>query len=755
MNYIDSSLKVVGTRPIRPDGVDKVTGRAVFAADTRASGMLWGKIKRSPHAHARIISIDTSKAAALPGVKAVLTAEDFPVIASEEAFMGEGPMNFRDLSLNIMARGKALYEGHAVAAVAATTQAIADEALDLIDVQYEVLPFVIDVEAAMAPGAPILHDDLFTAGVTPAPTKPSNIAKVVTFKKGDIEAGFKEAEVVVEGRYTTQPVHQAYIEPHACLATYSPDGQITIHASSQGHFMIRAYTAKLLGLDMSNIRVNPAEIGGGFGGKTLVYLEPVAVALSKKSGRSVKIQMTREDVFRASGPTSGATMEIKLGAKKDGTIVAAKHVLKYQAGAFPGSPIGPGCMCGFAMYDLPNVDVVGYDVVSNRPKVAAYRAPGAPITSFAVESALDDLATKLGMDPLTLREKNAAKNGTKTHYGPVHQNIGFTAVLDAVKSHPHWKSPLKEGQGRGLATGFWFNIGGESTAQVHVNEDGSVTAATGSPDIGGSRASIGMMVAEALGVPAERVRTVVADTASIGYTFLTGGSRVTFATGMAATQAAEKVVDELKRRAAATWEIPVEAVEWKDGKAFPAGANAGAFDPLDLATLALKSARTGGPINAEVSVNAQGAGPGFGAHICDVSVDKETGHVTIERYTAIQDVGKAIHPSYVEGQIQGGAAQGIGWALNEEYIYNNKGQMENAGFLDYRVPVASDVPMIEAVLVEVPNPRHPFGARGVGEVPIVPPMAAIANAIRGATGLRMPDLPMSPPKVRAAFDAAG
>ena len=755
MNYIDSSLKVVGTRPIRPDGVDKVTGRAVFAADTRAAGMLWGKIKRSPHAHARILSIDTSKAAALPGVKAVLTAADFPEIPSEEAFMGEGPMNFRDLSVNVMARGKALYEGHAVAAVAAITQAIADEALDLIDVQYEVLPFVIDVEAAMADDAPVLHDDLFTAGVSPAPTRPSNIAKVVTFRKGDADAGFKDAEVIVEGRYTTQPVHQAYIEPHACLATYAPDGQITIHASSQGHFMIRAYTAKLLGLEMSDIRVNPAEIGGGFGGKTLVYLEPVAVALSRTSGRPVKIQMTREEVFRGSGPTSGATVEVKLGALKDGTIVAAKQVLKFQAGAFPGSPIGPGCMCGFDMYDLPNVDVVGYDVVSNRPKVAAYRAPGAPITSFAVESAMDELAIKLGMDPLTLREKNAARNGTKTHYGPVHQNIGYTAELAAVKSHPHWKAPLQEGHGRGLATGFWFNIGGESSASVHVNEDGSVTAATGSPDIGGSRASIGMMVAEALGVPAERVRTVVADTASIGFTFLTGGSRVTFATGMAATQAAEKVVEDLKRRAAATWEIPVEAVEWKDGAAYPAGSNAGAFEPLDLAALALKAARTGGPIAAEVSVNAQGAGAGFGAHICDVSVDRETGHVKIERYTAIQDVGKAIHPSYVEGQIQGGAAQGIGWALNEEYIYNAKGQMENAGFLDYRVPVASDVPMIEAVLVEVPNPRHPFGVRGVGEGPIVPPMAAIANAIRGATGLRMPDLPMSPPKVRAAIDAAG
>jgi CO/xanthine dehydrogenase Mo-binding subunit len=755
MNYIASDLKVVGTRPIRPDGVDKVTGRALFAADTRAAGMLWGKIKRSPHAHANIVSINTSKAKTLPGVMAVVTAADFPEIPSEEAFVGEGPMNFRDLSRNVMARKKALYEGHAVAAVAATSQAIADQALDLLEVEYEVLPFVIDVEEAMAPDAPILHEDLFTAGVEPKPAKPSNIAKIVSFKKGDIEAGFNEADVIVEGRYTTQPVHQGYIEPHACLATYAPDGQVSIHASSQGHFMIRAYTAKLLGIDIANIKVNPAEIGGGFGGKTLIYLEPVAVVLSKKAGRPVKIQMTREDVFRGSGPTSGATVEVKIGARHDGTIVAAQEVLKFQAGAFPGSPIGPGCMCGFALYDLPNVDVVGYDVVSNRPKVAAYRAPGAPITSFAVESLIDDLARELNMDPLTLREMNAAKNGTKTHYGPSHQNIGFEAVLASVKSHAHWKSPVQPGHGRGMACGFWFNIGGESTAQVHINEDGSVTAATGSPDIGGSRASIGMMVAEVLGIPASRVRTVVADTTSIGFTHVTGGSRVTFATGMAATQAAEKVVDELKKRAATIWEIPVDAVDWQDGKAFPAGSNAGAFDPLDLAALALKAGRTGGPINAEVSLNAQGAGPGFGVHVCDVSVDKDTGRVTIERYTAFQDVGKAIHPSYVEGQIQGGAAQGIGWALSEEYIYNNKGQLENPGFLDYRCPVASDLPMIEAVLIEVPNPRHPFGARGVGEVPIVPPMAAIANAIRSASGLRMPDLPISPPKLRAALDAAG
>jgi len=757
MNYIVTKpeFKAVGTRPVRPDGVDKVTGRATFGADMVLPGMLWGKVKRSPHAHARIVKIDTSKAAKLAGVKSVITAADLPDIASEEAFVGEGPMNFRDLSRNCIARDKALYEGHAVAAVAAISQAIADQALDLIDVQYEVLPHVIDVEEAMKPDAPILHDDLFTANVEPKPTKPSNIAKRVYFAKGDIEAGFREAEVVVEGRYTTKPVHQAYLEPHACIVTVAADGQAQVYSSSQGHFMVRAYCAKLLGWDIANIRAVPLEIGGGFGGKTLIYLEPLALTMSKKSGRPVKMMMTREEVFRGSGPTSGATVEVKIGAKRDGTIVAAKEILKYQAGAFPGSPVQPGCMCGFAMYELPNVEVIGYDVVSNRPKVAAYRAPGAPISSYAVESALDDLARELGMDPIALREKNGVREGSKTHYGPTHHNIGFMQTLTAAKNSDHWNTPLKPGQGRGIACGFWFNIGGESSGAVHINEDGTAAVVSGSPDIGGSRASMAMMAAEVLGIPVEKVRPIVGDTASIGFTHVTGGSRVTFATGMAVTQASERVVEQLKARAAQIWEIPPEAVDWRDGNAYPAGSNAGAFEPLSLGEIALRAAKTGGPISSEVSLNAQGAGPGFGVHICDVEVDRETGGVKIVRYTAVQDVGKAIHPSYVEGQIQGGAAQGIGWALNEEYIYNDKGQMENPGFLDYRCPVASDLPLIEAIMVEVPNPRHPFGARGVGEVPIIPPMAAVGNAIRDAIGIRMTDLPMSPPKVRAAVDANG
>ncbi len=755
MNYFATDLKVVGTRPIRPDGVDKVTGRATFGADFVMPGMVWGKVKRSPHAHARIVKIDASKALALPGVKSVITGADFPDIPTEEAFIGEGPVNFRDQAYNVIARGKALYEGHAVAAVAATTEAICDAALDLIDVTYEVLPFVIDVEDAMKPDAPILHDDLFTAGVEPKPTKASNVSKRIAFKKGDIDAGFAEAEVTVEGKWTTQAVHQAYIEPHACVCAVGADGQVNIISSSQGQFMVRAYTAKLLAMNIANIRATPAEIGGGFGGKTIVYLEPLAVAMSKQCGRPVKMVMTREEVFRASGPTSGAVIEVKLGARKDGTITAARAVMSYQAGAFPGSPVQPGVMCCFAMYDVANVETIGYDVVSNRAKVAAYRAPGAPISTFATESAMDDLARKLKMDPLALREKNAAKNGTKTHYGPTLVNIGYMETLQAARSTEHYRTKLGKFQGRGVASGFWFNIGGESSAAVHVAEDGTVVAVSGNPDIGGSRASIGMMVAEVLGVPAEIVRTVVGDTVSIGFTHVTGGSRVTFATGMAATQAAEKVVEQLKSRAAQIWDIPVEAVEWKDGQAFPAGSNAGAFEPLSIAAIALKSGRTGGPISAEVSLNAQGAGPGFATHLCDVEVDPETGQVTVLRYTAVQDVGKAIHPSYVEGQVQGGAVQGIGWALNEEYIYDKNGRMDNPGFLDYRCPVASDLPMVDAILVEVPNPRHPFGAKGVGEVPIVPPMAAVANAIRDAIGIRLHHLPMSPPKVLAALEQGG
>ena len=636
-----------------------------------------------------------------------------------------------------------------------TSARIARKALRLIEVEYEVLPHVIDVREAMAPGAPVLHDFLFTDGVDPKPDTPSNVAKRMEFAIGDLEVGFAEADVIIEREYTTKPVHQGYLEPHSALVSIAKDGQATIWSSSQGQFMVRQASAQMTGLRTADVRAIPAEIGGGFGGKTIVYLEPLALTLARKSGRPVKMVMTREEVFRATGPTSGSANTVKIGAKKNGKITAGQVILRYQAGAFPGSPVRQATSCAFAPYDIENVSSVGYDVVMNRPKSNAYRAPGSPIAAFSVESTLDDLAGMLEIDPLELRLMNAAEEGTRTAYGPTFRKIGFKETLLAAKAHPQYSAPLGPNQGRGIASGFWFNVGGEASAAINVNEDGTVTVVTGNPDIGGSRASMCNMAAEVLGIDISNVRALIADTSSIGASAVTAGSRVTFTAGTMVVESAKAVIVELRERAAKIWDIEVDAVEWEDGEARPAGANAGEFEPLSLADIAAKANATGGPISANKSGNVQGPGPGFGTHICDLEVDPDTGYVTILRYTAIQDAGRAIHPDYVEGQLQGGAAQGIGWALNEEYIYDDQGHLENPGFLDYRMPVASDLPMIDTVIVEVPSDTHPFGARGVGEVPITPPMAAVANAIKQATGCRLVDLPMSPPKILAALRNGG
>ena len=401
MSASSKPFRWIGKRPIRPDGVDKVTGRAAYGADFSLPDMLVGRVLRSPHAHARILSIDTTRAQALAGVKAVITAEDFPLIPPEQATKGTAPTNFCHLSENLMARNKVLYDGHAVAAVAATSAAIARKALSMIEVRYEVLPHVIDVDAAMASDAPLVNEQQRTQGVEDGGDKASNIAKRVAFAIGDIDAGFAAAEVVVEEQFTTQPVHQGYIEPHAVVADVSEDDQTRIWCSSQGHFMVRQFCAGLLEMNVADIRVIPAEIGGGFGAKTTVWLEPLAVLLSKKSGRPVKMTMSREEVFRATGPTSGSSMRVKMGARRDGTITAAQAEFKFQAGAFPGSPVHLACMCAFTPYDISNVEAVGFDVLTHRPKAVAYRAPGAPIAAFAVESVVDPV-------------------GPRTQHGPTH-----------------------------------------------------------------------------------------------------------------------------------------------------------------------------------------------------------------------------------------------------------------------------------------------------------------------------------------------
>ncbi|RXV64897.1 oxidoreductase [Roseovarius sp. A46] len=734
-------FKVVGTRPDRPDGIDKVTGRARFGADMVLPGMLTGRILRSPHAHARIKRIDTSKAEALSGVKAVVTRADF----------GEVPADVADVMDNCMAGDKALYDGHAVAAVAASSPAVARKALKLIEVEYEVLPHVTDVDEAIKPDAPVLHEGRQQETVPGGMS--ANVIARSEFGHGDIEAGLKQADRVVKRTYRTAATHQGYIEPHACLATMGPDGKADLWVCTQGHYMVRNTCAAILGMEQGQLRVTASEIGGGFGGKTVVFLEPVALMLAKKSGRPVKMVMSRSEVLRATGPTSSTSIDVKIGMTKVGKITAGFAELRYQGGAYPGSPVDMGAMSGFAPYDLENVKTVGWDVVTNRPKAAAYRAPGAPMAAFAIESAIDEAAKGFGLDPLEVRLMNGADEGTKASYGPTYPAIGLKATLEAAKSHPHWSAPLSENQGRGVACGFWFNFGGDTCVSLNITPDGTVTVSEGNPDIGGSRASMTMMAAEELGIPYDQVRTIIADTGSLGQNEVTDGSRVTFAVGLATIKAAQAAKAEMCRRAAMIWGIDEEAVEWEDGAARPAGPNAGKFPPMTLKEIAAIASNTGGPIAGHHEVNAEGAGVSFATHMVDVELDPDTGSTKILRYTVFQDAGKAVHPSYVEGQFQGGAVQGIGWALNEEYIYGKDGILQNAGFLDYRIPVASDLPMIDTVILEIPNPGHPYGVRGVGETSIVPPLAAIANAVSAAAGVRMTQLPMSPPRVLAALQA--
>ncbi len=744
---------VVGTRPIRHDGTDKVTGRAQYGADYDDAGLLHGHILRSPHAHASIKNIDTSKAEALEGVLAVVTHADFTSEADGLVNTGEGaPTSLKWLRDNVLASDKALYRGHAIAGVAAVNPHIAEEAVGLIEVDYEVLPPVITVEDAMAEGAPILHADLKTMELGEETDTVSNVADHFQHKKGDTAAGFAEADVIVEREYRAKTVHQGYIEPHNATALWNADGKLRVWCSTQGAFAVRDAMAQLLEMPESNIRVTPMEIGGGFGGKIPIYLEPVAALLSRKTGRHVKLVMSRADVFEASGPTCGSWSRVKIGAKNDGTITAAEVVLAFEAGAYPGSPVPAGAMCALAPYDIENGTVDGYDVVVNKPKTAAYRAPGAPNAAFAVEQAVDELAQKLGMDPIEFRLKNAAKEGTRRVDGPVFNRVGLVETLEAMRDHPHYNAPLGENQGRGVAVGFWFNIGFHSAVDLAVNGDGTVNLTEGSTDIGGSRASIAMQAAEVLGIPAEDVHPSVVDTDSIGYTFLTGGSRTTFATGWAAYEAAQSVKRQMIERAATIWDVDTDSVQMEKGVI------SSASDPelnMTFKELAGQLAGTGGGISASESVNPQSFGGSFAGNIVDLEVDPETGKTEVTRFTAVQDVGKAIHPSYVEGQMQGGSVQGIGWALNEEYYMNDDGGMVNSTLLDYRMPTSLDLPMIDTVIVEVANPGHPYGVRGVGEANIIPPTPAIANALQQAIGTRLFETPMNPVAIVAATEANG
>ena len=755
----ESELRVIGTRPVRHDGADKVTGRALYGADLQLAGMLHGKILRSPHAHGRIISIDTSKAEAMPWVHAVVTATDLPHTVtghmSDLSHWGKGPYPTKYLRDNILASDKVLYQGHAVAAVAASSPHAAEQALELINVQYELLPPVLDCREALQEDAPILHEDLRTATLGEAPTGPTNLAQHFKIEAGDVDTGFEEASVIVDREFHTGTVHQGYIEPHNATALWNDDGRLTVWSSTQGSFFVRDYLQLILDLSDSDIRCVPMEIGGGFGGKFELYGEPVAALLSRKACRPVKVVMSRGEEFVGTGPAPGGYVRVKVGARGDGTITAIEADLAYEAGAYPGSPVAGGANALVSCYDVPNVRVEGRDVVVNRPKAAAYRAPGQPNAAFALEQAIDEVARKLSMDPLDLRHRNAAEEGTRRADGVVYPRVGLKETIEAMRDHPHYSERLAgRNAGRGVAVGMMTHGGGRSACTINVNPDGTVSLVEGSTDIGGSRTSIAMQAAEVLGIPAEAVNPAVVDTDSIGFTNGTGGSRVTYATGLAAIAAAEDVRQQMVERAAALWDVDPDSLTYEHGEI---RSKAEPELSITFQELANRLGETGGPVVGAAAVNpSRSSRHGYAAgNIVDVEVDPETGKVRIVKYTVFQDAGRAVHPDYVEGQMQGGTIQGAGWALNEVYSYDDGGRLTNGTFLDYRLMTTLDLPMISTVVVEAPSPGHPFGVRGVGEVNIIPPPAALANAIYDAVGVRMTELPMNPTAVMEAMSRKG
>ena len=735
--------KVVGTRPIRHDGYEKVTGKAIYGADIKLPGLIWGAISRSPHAHAKIISIDTSEAKKMDGVLAVITHEDMPKAENKMVDLGEGSVNFKWASEKLMANNKVIYRGQPVAAIAAIDRHVAEEAARKILVEYEVLDSVTNVVDAMKENAPIILEDLIGDDLGEK-IHNTNMSEHIRHDFGDVEKSMEDSDHIFEGEFNMEMVHQGYIEPHNATAVWNEDGQIKIWTSTQGAFPARTQIAGILQVNVSQVKVTPLEIGGGFGGKIPVYFEPIAAILSKKSGRPVKMVMERTAIFETTGPTPGGKIKVKLGVNNDMKINSAMSEIWFEAGANPGGMIGPAAMCIYAPYNIPNMRIDAWDILVNKPKIAAYRAPGSPQVAFAMESLVDELCEELNWDSLEFRIKNASKSGTRRGDGVRFSKIGLEEVLSAAKASDHWNSPLGTPspgikRGRGIASGYWFNIGLKSAANLAVNSDGSVVLTEGSTDIGGSRASMAMHVAEVLGIDAHDVKPNIVDTDSIGFTDVTGGSRTTYATGYACWEAANNLVIELKKRVSILWDVTPEEISFNDG-VFSHNNEEKIISFKDLAS---KLGDLGGPATSTGSVDLSSAGDGFGMHIVDLDIDVETGKTDIVRYTAIQDVGTAIHPSYVEGQLQGGAVQGIGWALNEEYYMLNNGSMANSSFLDYRMPTSLDLPKIDTILVEVPNPLHPYGVRGVGEVPICPPIPAIANAIKNAIDVRLYDTPMN------------
>ena len=753
MTSPEAPMQVVGKRLPRVDAGERVTGRATYPADMTRPGLVVGRIKRSPHAHARIISIDTTRARALKGVLAVITAADFPVIEPGTIIpFGETGADAWVSALTVIARDRVVWRGQPIAAVAATDAYIAAAALDLIDVAYEVLPAMMDIEAASAPDAPLIYPAIKPKGFDSTVLAPRNAGGRTMIERGDVAAAFASATAVGAIKTVIDTAHQGYIEPHACVAEADASGFVTLWVSTQGAFQTEIQTAVLLGLSQSKIKVIPLEVGGAFGGKITVHVEPIAARLSQLCGRPVRIVISREEVMSGgSGPAAAARIDVRIGADAEGKLTAIEGRYVFDSGGIPGTPTTLLMQASAAPYQCANLHLEGIDIVTNKPRTEAYRGPGGIQAAFAMEQVVDELALTLDIDPLELRRRNLAVTGSQMPIGTPFPSIGLTTIFQRVAGHECWRDPIAPGRlprGRGLAFGYWRGTSMTSAAHVTIAGDGRPMVTMGAVDISGTRTAMAQVAAEEFGLTIDDVHVAMGDTKSVGYSDAAAGSRVGRTMAAAVSQACQDALGQLRERAASKLQCSVDALTYGSSIFRASGQGGGSINLFDL----MQSTLTEGAILGRGVSTKLPLGVEAGAHVCDVEVDPETGRVTILRYTAFQDVGRALNPVAVEGQIEGSVSQGLGWALTEGFDYAADGRLRNASLLDYRMPTALDLPQIDCVLIETPVPNVPYGVRGVAEMPIVPVAAAVGNAIRRAIGVRMTQMPMTPERIVTALN---
>jgi xanthine dehydrogenase molybdenum-binding subunit len=730
--------RVLGKNYPRVDAADKVSGRSQYAGDVYLPGMLIGKVLKSSRLHARILRIDTSNAEQVPGVRAVITGKDVPDVR-----FGSGAVKDR----RVFALDRVRYVGEPLAAVAAVDEIAALEALDLIQVEYEDLPAVTDPIDALKPDAPLVHEHLpryegYAAGMG------GNVCTILDSDRGDVDRAFAEADSIFEDTFRSQGINQGYLEPMACVANVEPSGRINVWTSTQGPYAVRASLAAVLQMPIARLRIIPMELGGGFGAKLRLCLEPYPVFLSLKTGKPVKIVATREEVFTLSGFRLPTTVYLKTGVLKDGTIVAREAISIFDMGAYLGAGVQSGVSHTIGPYNIPNHRVRSYAVYTNKIWAGSYRASGVADVTFAVESHTETIARKLSMDPWEFRMKNILKEGDIAIQGGLIPRNGLQQTLEAIKARMHWPRKSEEGNGIGLAVCQWRSGSGPSTASISINEDGTLSLLTGSVDITGTDTVLAQIAAVVLGVDMQQVIIARRDTDVAPFTGPSGGSRIVYSQGKAVQMAAEDAKRKLIALAAERLQVPPEALACARGRVYVADSPERGYSLGELARLSFTS--KAGPILGTASLSSMPFAPVFNAQAAEVKVDRETGTVRIVRFVQAQDVGVAINPMAVEGQIEGGAVQGIGRALSEEVAIQN-GQILNPSLTTYLMPLAPDIPAIENVLVEVPTEEGPFGARAVAEPPGFGPPAAIANAIEDAVGVRIKELPLSAEKILCAL----